>query len=185
MSVATANTVDFFDAAIEKLREAATAHAKTGKDLEKAIDEIIPLAINKAIAVRNCNALDKINTTLRGVNSKLADKFRKNFTDYCHASDGLGMPKETIFYASALNRFMCDIDAMSQWQEENPSRLETAVKLSEWLKAQKTTKKPVSADKAIKDSLTRAIKTIESYGLHRTNTDYQTLVSRMKILIGE
>lgn len=180
----TGNVVDFFEAAIERVKAAATNVKAAREQLEKAINDVIPLAINKAIANKNCNPIDKINAALRGVDVKTADAFRKNFIAYCHSPSGLNMPKETVMYADALNRFLCNINALAAWKEANPNLLETAKTLSQWLDTKKTNEKPVKDGKAeAKKALAKAVKTIESYGLHFDNDAWLQIRARINTFI--
>lgn len=178
-AVAKENTVsrtaDFFEEVLKRVENAAIKTVAANKELADALDAIIPAAISKAVATKNCNAFNKVNTTLRGASTKIADKFRKDFIAYCHAPNGLNMPKDTIIYAEAINQFFCNTPVLIEWFNAHAPAIFETTKLSSWMEAKKKVEKPIKdgrkeADKAIKN----VIKTIENYGL-QTNPKYAAI----------
>lgn len=164
----TTSTVDdmldaTFEAAVKHIAEISAAITAADKALIEGLDKVIPLAIRKAVKDNNCNALIM---SVRALPKKRGNVFAATFIQYCHSPRGLAMPAETLIYSAPLARFLCNMPALVAWFQDNAGKLD--LPFSKWQAAEKEYRRKWenNPQKEIKSALERALKIMNSYGLH-------------------
>lgn len=178
---ATTTTIDMldaaFEAAIKRIVEASAAVIAADEAIRKGLDESIPLAIRKAVKDNNCNALAEI---VRALPQKRGNVFAATFIQYCHSPRGLAMPENTIMYSKPLARFLCNMQALQAWFTTSANKLD--LPFSKWQAVEKEYRRKAenNPQKEIKNALERALKIMNTYGLHFQNKELDQIRELIK-----
>lgn len=146
------------NAAIEALAQAAKAHTKTGKELEKAIDEAVKLAISQLCKSNNCGLINSLDGILLiNGQEKKAKALFANLVDYIKYLEIPG-----IIPVPASRNFMCQSKILQNWYAdcENENKIEDAPLLSIFLAQHKKASEKTAQEKldAAAKNLAKAIK---------------------------